>query len=61
MAGDRTFAEISEEHKTAWDSDDFNAASALVAEARAEINTRLVNKTVRQNGDGTLTIVDKPE
>lgn len=58
---DRTFVEIGEEHKAAWQAGDFNAAAALVAEARAEVNTRLVNKTVKQNDDGTLTIVDKPE
>lgn len=61
MADERDFVVISEDHKTAWSEGDFNRCASLVAEARAHINTKVVNKTVRQNDDGTLTIIDKPE
>jgi hypothetical protein len=61
MADEREFVGISDEHKAAWDAGDFNLAAKLVAEARAHVNTKVVNKTVRQNEDGSLSIVDKPE
>jgi hypothetical protein len=59
------------DHKAAWDVGDFNAASAIYAEVRGYIEQRRtppaprhgpalavteVSKTVRQNGDGTLSV-----